>query len=272
MSGLLFLLRHSIKRVRGLVVTTGALLALFQVLLIFVARSIHNSGGFNQLAELLPPFVRQLMGPSFTSFMSFSGIVCAGYIEIAVIGALVSVSIALATTPTAEIESGFADLILSRPLARHWLVTRSIIMTALASAILPIVMACGTWGGLEALAPADAGWPSGRLILSLALNIGLLMLCWSGIAMAIGCASKRRGVAGTVAGLLALAAYLLDYVGRLWQPADRVAWLSPFRYYAPFDLVMGSPLSGKNLMVLGGIAVVGFAAAYTALARRDISH
>jgi ABC-2 type transport system permease protein len=272
MSGPVIFLSHAVTRARTLVLTTGAVLAAFQVRLIFVARSIQNSGGFKQLGELLSPFVSQLMGPSFTSFMSFSGIVCAGYIELAVIGAPVSVSIGLATTPTAEIESGFADLILSRPMARHWIVTRSIIVTALASVVLLIIMMGGTWGGLEALAPKDAGWPSASLILSLALNMGLLMLCWSGVAMAIGCASKRRSVAGTIAGLLALTTYLLDYVGRLWQPAERVAWPSPFRYYAPFDLVMGSPLSTKNLVVLGGIAAAGFATAYVAFARRDISH
>ena len=272
MSGPAVLLIHSVKRARNLVLTTGALLAVFQVLLIFVARSIQNSGGFKQLSDLLPPFVRQLMGPAFTSFMSFSGIVCAGYIELAVVGALVSVSIGLATTPTAEIESGFVDLILSRPLARHWIVTRTIIMTALASVVLLISMMGGTWGGLEALAPKDAEWPPAHMILSLALNMGLLMLGWSGVAMAIGCASKRRSVAGTITGLLALTTYLLDYVGRLWQPVERVAWLSPFRYYAPFDLVMGSPLSARNLGVLGGIAAAGFAAAYIAFARRDISH
>ena len=272
MSGPVFLLRHSIKRARTLVLTTGALLAAFQVLLILVARSIQHSGGFKQLGQLLPPFVRQFMGPAFTSFMSFSGIVCAGYIEIAVVGALVSVSIGLATTPTAEIESGFAELILSRPLARHWIVTRSILVTVLASVILLIIMMGGTWGGLEALAPKDIAWPSTSLILSLALNMGLLMLCWSGVAMAIGCASKRRSVAGTITGLLALTTYLLDYVGRLWRPVERVAWLSPFRYYAPFDLVMGRPLSAKNLVVLGGIAAAGFVTAYVAFARRDISH
>ena len=90
--------------------------------------------------------------------------------------------------------------------------------------------------------------------------------------MAIGCTSRRRSVAGTIAGLLALTMYLLDYVGRLWQPAGKVAWLSPFRYYAPFDLVMGRPLSAMNLVVLGAIAAAGFAASYVAFARRDISH
>jgi len=272
MSGPIFLLGHSLRRARGLVLITGGLLAAFQIILISVARSIENSGGFKQLSDLLPPFVRQLMGPSFASFMSFSGIVCAGYIELAVVGALIAVSIGLATTPAAEVESGFADLILSRPLARHWIVTRSIIVTILASVLLLTVMMSGTWAGLEALAPKDVAWPPVRLIFSLALNMGLLMLCWSGVAMAIGCVSKRRSVAATVAGLLALATYLLDYVGRLWQPAEKVAWLSPFRYYAPFDLVMGDPLSPKNIAVLGAIALTGFAAAYVAFARRDISH
>lgn len=105
----------------------------------------------------------------------------------------------------------------------------------------------------------------------LALNLGLLMLCWSGIAMALG-AVCRRSVAGATTGLLALATFLLDYVGRLWPPADRLAWLSPFRYFVPFDLVMGNPLPGENIMVLWAIAMTGFTMAYFLFTQRDISH
>lgn len=90
--------------------------------------------------------------------------------------------------------------------------------------------------------------------------------------MAVGSASRRRSVAGAFAGLLALTAFLLDYVGRMWHPAESIAWLSPFRYYSPFDLVMGSPLPSKNLAALAGIAAVGFTAAYVLYSRRDISH
>ena len=79
-------------------------------------------------------------------------------------------------------------------------------------------------------------------------------------------------VAGAIAGLLALAAFLLDYVGRLWLPAASVAWLSPFHYYSPLELVMGHPLPSKNLAVLAGIAALGLATAYVLFARRDISH
>ena len=72
--------------------------------------------------------------------------------------------------------------------------------------------------------------------------------------------------------MLALATFLLDYVARLWQPAEKIAWLSPFRYYNPFDLITGNTLPLRNLAVLGGIALAGFAAAYVLFERRDISH
>ena len=90
--------------------------------------------------------------------------------------------------------------------------------------------------------------------------------------MAIGCACRRRGSAGAIAGLLALTAYLTDYIGRAWKPAESVAWLSPFRYYTPFELVMGSALPAKSLYVLGGIAIAAFTLAHLLYSRRDISH
>ena len=100
----------------------------------------------------------------------------------------------------------------------------------------------------------------------------MLTLCWGGVAMAIGAASTRRSVAGGAAGLLALGTFLLDYVARLWQPAEKVAWISPFRYYNPFDLITGIALPYRNLVVLGAIALAGFVAAYVLFARRDISN
>jgi ABC-2 type transport system permease protein len=247
------------------------LLGMFQVVMVAVARSIDQSGGFAALSALIPPFVRELLGPSLTSFMSFAGIVCVGYFHLAVMGALIGVTLALATIPVSEIETGFIDLILSRPLARHWIVTRTIVMMMLSILLLLALMMTGTLTGLYVLAPAGSQWPSMKLILSLAFNLGFLMLCWGGVALAIGSAARRRGTAGAFAGLLALAAFFLDYVGRLWQPAESIAWLSPFRYFVPFDLIMGNPLPMKNIAVLGGIALTGFAAAYVLFARRDIA-
>ena len=265
-----------LRRVSKCLLAAGVLLAGFQVVLILQANSIQTSSSFAQMGAMVPAFVRDLMGPSFVAFLTFKGIVCLGYFHPAVMGALVAVSMNLATIPVMEIETGFIDLLLARPLARHWIVTRSILVVLISTAYLLAMMAIGTWLGLSYFAANsavnNAARPTPALIGSLAINLGFLMVCWGAVAMAIGCACRRRGSAGAIAGLLALTAYLTDYVGRAWKPAESVAWLSPFRYYAPFDLVMGSALSAKNLYVLGGIAMAAFALAYVLYSRRDISH
>jgi ABC-2 type transport system permease protein len=268
----LILLAYSLRRVRTLVAAMALLLAAFQVLLILVAGSIQGSNSFEQLGELIPAFLRQLMGPSLLSLMSFSGIVSLGYFHLAVMGSLVGLAIALGTMPTSEIEIGFMDLILARPLARSWIITRSIIVMLICGAVVLAMMMLGTAVGLNQFAPEGAAWPTPHLILMLAMNLAALLLSWNAIAMAVGSAARRRSAAGALVGVAALAMFLLDYVARAWAPAERVAWLSPFRYYSPFELVMGERLPVKNLEVLGGIALVGYALAYVLFSRRDISH
>jgi len=271
MKGPVLLLMLSLKRARTLLLATGLLLAAFQLLLVLIAGSIQKSGEFEQLASMLPPFVRAILGPAVASVMSFSGIVCLGYFDLAIVAALLALIIALATLPASEVESGFADLILARPLPRHWIITRTIALVLLSTLLMLALMSAGTWVGLVTLAPDDVQWPSLSMVGSLALNLGLLMLCWGGVAMAIG-AACRRSVASATTGLLALTALLLDLTGRLWPPADRFAWLSPFRYFIPFDLVMGSPLPVENILVLWAIAMTGFTIAYFLFTQRDISH
>jgi len=265
------LILQLLRRVRKLLLAAGVLLAAFQVVLILQANSIQSTNSFAQIGALIPSFLRDIMGPSFVTLLSFSGMVSFGYFHPVTIGALVAVSITLATIPVMEMETGFLDLILARPVARHWIVVRSIAVAAIAAVFLTGMMALGTWLGLKIFAPKDVVGPSFRMVGSLVLNLGFLMFCWAGIAMAIGGVCRRRGSAGAIAGLLALIAFLTDYVGRAWKPADSVAWLSPFRYYAPFEVIMGGSLLVRNVFVLGGIAGVAFGVAWVLYSRRDIS-
>src|SRR4051794_25062973 len=175
MSGHVILLRLSVKRARTLLIAMGSLLAAFQILLVLIAGSIERAGEFEQLAALLPPFARALLGPSLASVMSFSGVVCVGYFDLGIVIALLALAVAMATVPASEVESGFADFILARPLRRHWLITRTIGLLLLAILIMLMLMMAGTWLGLEMLAPKNVQWPTPRILASLALNLGLLM-------------------------------------------------------------------------------------------------
>ena len=270
MSGAFLLFRLSLKRVWTLLWVTGLLLAAFQVLRVLIATSLHNAGDFDQLAALLPRFARAMLGPSLASVLSFNGIVCGGYFDLGNVIALVVLTIALATLPAGEIETGFADLMLARPLARHWLITRAIALVLFSILLMLFMIMVGTWGGLALFAPPDVVGPPARQTASLALNLGMLLLCWGGVAMAFG-AACRRGVASATTSLLAFAALLLDYAQKLWPPLERIAWLSPFRYFTPFELVMGDPLPMEYLLVLGAIALTGFTVAYLVISQRDIS-
>jgi ABC-2 type transport system permease protein len=268
MNGPYALIAHSVKRVRTLVLVMGLVLVSFQILLNLVAASIQRSNMFDQIAALLPGFLRQMTW--VVTIMSFGGVVCAGYFHPAVIGCLVGLMIALATEIASEIETGFIDLVLSRSVARHWLVTRSIILIVAASLLLPGVMLLGTLAGQRWLAPRDVAGPEPRLLALLAINLGVLVLCCGALALALGAVSRRRAVAGSIMGLVAFSTFLLDYIARLWKPAEAVAWISPFRYYDPMDLIMGGTIPPSHLWVLGFIALSGFAAAYVLFARRDV--
>jgi ABC-2 type transport system permease protein len=271
MTAPLLLLSLSLKRSRILLVAMGLLLGAFQVLLVLIAGSIEHAGEFEQLAALLPPFVRALLGPSLASVMSFSGVVCLGYFDLAIVIALLALTIAMATVPASEVESGFADLILARPLRRHWIITRTIALLLVVNFLMLTIMLAGTWAGLAMIAPRNVRWPSPAILASLALNLGMLMLCWGGVALALA-AACRRTVASAVTGLLAFGSLLLDLTGRLWPPADRIAWLSPFRYFVPFDVVMGTALPVENIVLLWAVAMTGFVLAYYFFSQRDISH
>ncbi len=265
------LLLHSLERVRTLVVVIGLLLCLLQVILILVARSLDTGGQFAQLATLLPPFLRELLGPSVTAFLSFGGIVSLGYFEPGVIFAMIGLAIAVGTRIAYEVETGFIDVMLARPVPRHWMVTRAIVVNLASIGLVITLMLFGTWGGLSMLAPPAAEKPAVGMIVGMAANLGLLALAWSSIGLAVAAASRRRGVAAGIAGIGALVLFLLDYVADLWDPAKPWGRLSPFHYYDPLAMVTGGPLPTGDVAMLGAIALGGCVAAYVLFLRRDIS-
>ncbi|PYR27717.1 MAG: hypothetical protein DMF98_05080 [Acidobacteria bacterium] len=264
------LVGHSLRRIRGVLLGLGLLLAGFQFLLTQVAGYLLRRSAFGQLSALVPDFVRSVAGPSTLAFLSFGGIVGFGYFHPIVIAALIGLSIAIATEPVAEVEIRLVDLTLARPITRDEVITRTVLVVIVAAGAMLGLMAAGTSLGLACCTATDVKQPSPRLVASLAANLAAVMLCWSGVTLAIAVAVRRRAVGVAVSGVTALAAYLLDYLGRAWEPARSISALSPFHYFEPTALILGQPLSGRNMSVLLGIAVAGSAISYFVFARRDI--
>src|SRR4029079_8725621 len=127
--------------------------------------------------------------------------------------------IAIATEPAAEVETRFVDLTLSRPMTRGQVMARTLLVLAISGAVMIGAMAGGTWVGLTCCVPRDAPPVSPALIGSLATGLAAIMACWGGVTLDVASGARRRAAAGATAGVAAIAAYLLDYLGRAWAPA-----------------------------------------------------
>jgi beta-exotoxin I transport system permease protein len=266
----LALWNHSARRARPLILVAACLLAGFQVLFVLAARSIQEFSMFDRLAALVPDVMRQLLGPSFLSILSFQGIVCLGYFHVAVIAVLVGLTIAIATEPAAEVETRMLDLILAHPLARHWVITRTILLLAASIALVVIAMMAGTRAGLFWWIPEKDARAAFGVIPLLSLNLGLLLLCWGAIGLVFASMAHRRSTASAITSLLAAVAYLVDVISQVWSPLRPPARFSPFHYYNSLRLILGSADATHDILILAGTAVAAFLLAYFLFSRRDL--
>ena len=264
------LLRHSVTRLGRALAVMAASLATFQVLLAMAAAELQRQGTFEQLANLIPSFVRDLFGSALVSMMSFSGIMALGYYHVAIVAVLVGLVVAIATEPAAEVETGFADLVLARAVSRAAVTTRSVLLLVLGPAFVVGTMAAGTFAGLWWAAPAGATRPAASLVWALAFSLWSLLVCWGAVSLAISAVSRRRAVAAGITGSAAAALMLIDYLSRVWKPLRGIARIAPFHYYNPLDLVMGKPLPAGDIGILLGTAAAATAVAYVLFHRRDI--
>jgi hypothetical protein len=264
------LIAHSLRRIGPMLLAVAALLAAFQFLLTQVATYLVRHNSFSFLSTMMPDFMRSILGPSTLAFMSSVGIISFGYFHPMTITAVLALTIAIGTEPAGEVEGRFVDLTLARELTRLDVILRTVLVFVAATVFVLALMMAGTWAGLSCCTPADVPKPTPRLIVSLAVSLGTVMACWAGAALAVAVAVRRRAVAAGVAGGAALTMFLLDYLGRAWEPARTISILSPFHFFDPPKLIMGEPLSAWNCGVLVAIGLIGVAIAAVIFSRRDI--
>ena len=123
-SGMKALLWRAAERIRLLFAAVTAILVLFQVTLVAVAASFDIEY-FERLGAVTPPFMQRAFGAALASF---AGMTALGFFEPLVIMLLVQFAIYAATEPAGDVDSRLVDLIVARPVPRHWLITRSLVV------------------------------------------------------------------------------------------------------------------------------------------------
>jgi ABC-2 type transport system permease protein len=245
----------------------AALLVGFQLALTSAAVSLQASGVYERLFESVPEFVRAWIGPSLSSF---AGMTALAFFEPLVIQLLVLLAGYVASEPAGDVEDGLVDLVLARPVPRHWLVTRSLVVTTGTAFVLVVAMALANAGSVALLGPAGVPGPAPATVLSLAAHLFALTWCFGGLTLATAASLRRRS---TVLGLLLIGVVGLFLVKVLVEFSTRfqaLRWVTPFDYFRGTDVLLGTAPVAWNLSVLGAIGLVGTAAAYWQFGRRDL--
>lgn len=225
-----------------------------------------SMGGGQEMQALLDS-----MPEGFVQALGYDSIgTPAGYVQSTVYGILGPVLLLVfaisngAKLVAGQEEDGTLELEFTAPVSR-----RTVLLERLAAlwadvVLLVVVMTTVTW--LITL-PLDMEIAVGSL---LAGSLPLLLLTggFGTLALAVGAATGRRGIALGIAAGLAVVAYMLNAIG----PGAQVEWMSavsPFGWYLGGDpLLEGLDLAG--VAKLAAIPVVATIGGWWAIERRDL--
>ena len=259
--------RNFAHHARLLGVLAGGL-ALLELIVTKAAAQIEMGPGLATLLEqFVPPAARELL---FTQFglVSFPGAVAFGFEHPAVLVASVAWAVVAGTIPAAERESGLFDLILARPVSRAKYVLAVLLLIVLGAVVLSAALVAGAALGLSLVeVRGELAWT--RYVLP-AADLALLLLAIGGYTLAFACASPRRGPAIARAVGVTLAAFVVELLADLWEPLERVRWLSPFHYFKPVPAALEARTPWLHAAVLVGILAGGYLLALARFKRQDL--
>ena len=250
-------------RVALLIMALG--LALFEFVITRIAPAPGEAGFLSGILALMPPQV-QAFASGEMALASPRGVIAFGYLHPFFLALYSAWTIRVTSGALAgEIGRGTMDLLAARPVPRFALVLAAWVVMAGGLIVLGVAAWAGSAVGLS-LRSLDV---TPFEILALPAMAWLLFTCWGGIALVVGATRREAGpVIAWVSGLVATS-FVLDFLARLWTPLQGLRPLSLFAYYRPADIVQAG-VTLSDPAVLGGVAIIGIAAAVLVFGRRDL--
>lgn len=195
-----------------------------------------------------------------------------GYIKVELLSFMAPILVILyavlagASAVAGEEDRRTIDLLLAAPLSRPRIVLEkagamAIVTVGLAGLLGVCLVVEGSLAGME-LPPAK--------IAAVMLHLALLGLVFGGLALALGAATGRPGLAKGLPAVLAVVLYIVNGLGGMASWLEPFQSVSPFYQYAAHDpLVTGvswpaALVSTATVIALLAVAVVGFR-------RRDVA-
>ena len=152
-------------------------------------------------------------------------------------------------------------------------ITRGKLITAktLAALVNCIALNLITWG--VTLSYADKYHPDSEYyeFLSLGmLSLFILQVIFLAAGVFLGAAMRQHKRASSVAVALLLGTYFLSIITLMNEDLEFLKYLSPFRYFAPIELLRESTLDMNYVWLSLGVIVVAMVGAFVSYAKRDL--
>jgi hypothetical protein len=263
----LTLVHRSFRRLAWPFTAIAVILVCFQGALIGSAASVAEEGGFAQLANAMPTWIHEGLGPALTSF---SGMTLLGYFDPVIILLVVQFAIYVGSEPAGDVESGLVDLVLARSVARPVIIGRSLVLLTLVLTALVGCMAAATYASLWTFAPAGAEWPPVRNLLMLMAHLVAISWGFGCVAMAAASALNRRAAAMGLVALGAVGFFLLDFLVEMSTKFKLFWWATQFHYFHGAAILLGKDHPARDLLILVGMGVAGASFAFWQFSRRDV--
>ncbi|MFN8111203.1 MAG: hypothetical protein U0Y82_15390 [Thermoleophilia bacterium] len=256
----------SLLRARGRIAALTLGFATFMVLVSASYASVDQNA-LRSVIRVLPPAVRVLAGAA--NLGTASGYLGAGYVHPAVLAMLGALVVSMGTAAGRDLDSGAAELVLSRPIAPwRWLAAHTLAMLA----GLTIALAGGVAGGFIGIATVhDLGdVPAGHLLIT-AANMWMLFAALGAVSVLCAVAVPRGARAVGVAAAVIVVAYVINYLAQLWTPVRPLRPLSVFRFFDPGATMSSGSWPAHAAAVLAGWLVVCVVAAHVRVQHRELS-
>jgi len=263
----LTLVRRSFGRLSRPFAAVAVILIGFQAALIGSAASVAGERGFLQLANAVPTWIHEGLGPALTSF---AGMTLLGYFDPVITLLLVQFAIYVGSEPAGDVEAGLVDLVLARAWPRRVIVIRSLALVTVVVLTLLACMVAGTYASLWLFAPAGVEWPAARNLMMLMAHLGAISWGFGCVALAAGASLNRRASAIGLVALASVGFFLLDFLVEMSTRFKAFWWTTPFHYFHGAAILLRNSHPARDLSVLFGIGIVSASFALWRFSTRDV--
>ena len=254
---------HTLRRLRGQIIGWSLGLALFSLMMAFFWEQVLEMEGLQEMIENYPPELAAFFG-GMTAITTPAGYMDTYYFSMMPVIAGIFAVIAGSGLLAADEEKGVLDLILSHPISRTTLFWSRVLALGVGVAL---VMVAG-W----------LGWylPSLRTSMDLSaleflfpfFSLFAVLTLFAALALLFSMVLPAARLAGTLAGALAVANYLLLGLSNLNPDLASIMEVTPLAYYQGGMAANG--LEGLWVVGLLLVAVLLAAGAWALFLRRDI--